>query len=623
MGSVFYTHSINSNFYGEWAADQLVLDHAKNPAIEYDGNIVRAVCEYYDPAYPAYSTNVDLYLLTFTQEANGRYENSDAEVFATCPSSYFGFAKPTIAYNSGQIFIAYRKNSTEGLKERTKWYYPTPGTWVWSAERTIPETDANSINPTVAEKYGHIHIAFESLSTIKYKTGSIMDTRWNWNDSIVNLSIGSGFSQNINPSISLSNGSTTYVMVSWLGIYINATEKKLYKETAESNNRYAAVSKVGYSSNWGGFSNFSNYVKYTSNASLNSSAGSVLAWSEGNGQYSKYVKRKSTGTYDPITSLSSNGIQPLVSNGSAFDNIKAMVFNTSTSPPYLLNKCTNDFSEVPLAKIGETETIDISYGRSGVVEKSGVEFLFNVGDVWLDDQIINFVERVDTLPVVNIEELNSVARTEPFNLNTQSELIFSNYYYVVNKDLANSVLTEQFNVTFKCELVNAATNLVVGTFDNITYNKTNVQVYENPSYLVECSGIESGNYFIRLSTSTNDSVNLFISDIQRDDIVIEKSNLLVRNFKGEGIPITYDLAQNFPNPFNPSTTILYQLPENGMVTLKIYDILGSEVATLVNEEKVAGRYEVNFNASSLASGVYIYKIQAGSFIASKKLVLLK
>ncbi len=506
--------------------------------------------------------------------------------------------------------------------ERTNWFYPIPGLWVWSNENTIPETDANSLNPAVAEKYGYINIVFESLSTIRYKYGKVQSTSWKYSP-VVNVSTGSGFTQNHNPSISISTGTPTYVMVSWLGIYTAAIEKKLAKEQVLSIYRSAAVSKVGYYTSWGGFSNFSDHVNFTSNGSLNTSVGSILAWSESNGQYSKYVKRNSNGTYDPITNLSTNGIHTLVSNGSSFDNIKAMVFNNLTAAPYLLNICTNDFSQLLLAKVGETETTDISYGRSGVAEKNGVEFLFSIGDVLLNDQTINFVERVDTLPVANLEELNSAARTESFNLTTQSELIFSNYYYVVNKDQANSLLSDEFNVTFKCELVNAATNQVAGTFDNITYNKQNVQEFANPSYLIDCSGIESGNYYIRLTTSVNDSVNLFISDIQRDDIILEKSRLLVRNFKGEAIPTAYDLAQNFPNPFNPSTTIRYQLPQDGIVTLKIYDILGSEVATLVNEEKAAGKYEVNFNASSLASGVYIYKIQAGSFTASKKILLLK
>jgi len=89
----------------------------------------------------------------------------------------------------------------------------------------------------------------------------------------------------------------------------------------------------------------------------------------------------------------------------------------------------------------------------------------------------------------------------------------------------------------------------------------------------------------------------------------------------------YMLEQNYPNPFNPSTTISYQLPQNAFVTLKVYNILGREVATLVNEEKNAGRYTVTFNAaginSSLSSGVYFYRIQAGSFTDCKKLMLVK
>ena len=88
-------------------------------------------------------------------------------------------------------------------------------------------------------------------------------------------------------------------------------------------------------------------------------------------------------------------------------------------------------------------------------------------------------------------------------------------------------------------------------------------------------------------------------------------------------PKGFYLSQNYPNPFNPSTKIRWQSPVSGWQTLKVYDVLGNEVATLVNEEKIAGKYEVNFNASSLASGVYIYKIQAGSFINSKKMILLK
>ena len=83
------------------------------------------------------------------------------------------------------------------------------------------------------------------------------------------------------------------------------------------------------------------------------------------------------------------------------------------------------------------------------------------------------------------------------------------------------------------------------------------------------------------------------------------------------------LNQNYPNPFNPVTTIKYQIPENGTVTLKVYDILGKEITTLVNDFKTKGRYEVKFDGSELASGVYIYKINVNSFTDSKKFMLMK
>lgn len=89
------------------------------------------------------------------------------------------------------------------------------------------------------------------------------------------------------------------------------------------------------------------------------------------------------------------------------------------------------------------------------------------------------------------------------------------------------------------------------------------------------------------------------------------------------IPEQYFLYQNYPNPFNPTTSIKFDLPQAGNVELIVYDILGRKVKQLLNETKPAGTYEITFNASSLASGVYIYKIQAGDFVSSKKMLMLK
>jgi hypothetical protein len=94
------------------------------------------------------------------------------------------------------------------------------------------------------------------------------------------------------------------------------------------------------------------------------------------------------------------------------------------------------------------------------------------------------------------------------------------------------------------------------------------------------------------------------------------------NDKPQGV-FSYKLEQNYPNPFNPTTTIRYRIPETGLVTLKVFDVLGKEVITLVNEEKLSGNYEVKFNGSNLSSGVYFYRLTADTFTTTKQMILLR
>jgi hypothetical protein len=88
-------------------------------------------------------------------------------------------------------------------------------------------------------------------------------------------------------------------------------------------------------------------------------------------------------------------------------------------------------------------------------------------------------------------------------------------------------------------------------------------------------------------------------------------------------PKEFNLKQNFPNPYNSQTTISYSVPNSSLVQIQIFDILGREISTLLNEEKAAGNYQVEFNASSLSSGIYLYKLQAGEFVQTRKMILLK
>ncbi len=124
--------------------------------------------------------------------------------------------------------------------------------------------------------------------------------------------------------------------------------------------------------------------------------------------------------------------------------------------------------------------------------------------------------------------------------------------------------------------------------------------------IIDPSGTTSGHIG---STMWVDGLELIVVGV--DD---SEGSLIVKEFM---------LEQNYPNPFNPTTKINFQIPELSFVTLKVFDVLGNEIMTLANEEKPAGTYEIEFNASSSPSGVYFYQLQAGEFTQVKKMILLK
>ncbi len=122
--------------------------------------------------------------------------------------------------------------------------------------------------------------------------------------------------------------------------------------------------------------------------------------------------------------------------------------------------------------------------------------------------------------------------------------------------------------------------------------------------------VGEGNTILK---TTDGGINWFQQSIGTTNTEEEKNNM----------PAQFVLEQNYPNPFNPTTSIRYQVSGSSNVSLEVYDVLGKEVTTLVNEEKPTGTYKVSFNASELSSGIYFYKLQAGSLVETKKMILMK
>jgi photosystem II stability/assembly factor-like uncharacterized protein len=135
----------------------------------------------------------------------------------------------------------------------------------------------------------------------------------------------------------------------------------------------------------------------------------------------------------------------------------------------------------------------------------------------------------------------------------------------------------------------------------------------NIKVFVNRLGYISDSLFVNIPQNGNiDSVNFYLN---RVSVGIHQIS--------SNVPNEFKLFQNYPNPFNPTTNIKYQISNSSFVSLKVYDILGKEIITLVNEKQIPGFYEVSFNANSLASGIYFYRLSAGNFVQTKRMILLK
>ena len=242
----------------------------------------------------------------------------------------------------------------------------------------------------------------------------------------------------------------------------------------------------------------------------------------------------------------------------------------------------------------------IAVGENGLILKTE-----NAGKNWLQVPFVND-HRINTVECVGLDTL--------FLLVSQANIYKST-------DGGGTFFMLPFNIS--------------GGIRQIQFKNSNLGVAVGPNGQV-FKTTDGGLSWTDLSYRSYESADI-IEIISEDQFAVGSSsgNLLmyggnitsINNQEIEEIPADYMLYQNYPNPFNPSTTIKYAISNKQLVQLKVYDILGKEIATLVNEEKPAGNYKVEFKSTvgslQLASGIYFYRLQAGSFVETKKMILLK
>lgn len=481
----------------------------------------------------------------------------------------------------------------------------------------IPGSTYNSKNPTImADKDGStFHIAWEEGNNIKYCNAAVSGQDITFS-SVVTPSAGTGYTQNYAPSI-LVMETDNIARLCWVGKrYVCEGDPEIdcagtfqYKVLFKGLNNLTRYWSFG--GNNGNIVSSPNINKKNNNTSNPYYA---FGWYESSGE-NKFADN----TLSTIRTLNTVGQRVQICNGIDKDNMYAMSFNYS-SPPYFFQVSNNLGYFYSLEKIQRNV---FSSGREGIVSIDSADFYFALGDIEIEGQSVDFVEIADTIPVNNLASLNQYLETDPITVSDNCSFIYSVQYGINDSVSAAAAMIDDRYVKFKVQLINDNTGELIGTYDNITYNSENIYNYGNISYHINTQGI--GNITVRLRLIVD---NNFISDyslakIYSDESVLGKTNVRQINFNGNEAITSYSLSQNYPNPFNPTTTIKYQIPKAGNVTLKVYDILGSEVATLVNEQKTEGRYEVNFNASSLASGVYIYRLQASDYTNVKKMILMK
>lgn len=652
MGGIFYTRSTDNG--ASFSTEQIVNSEAdgnKNAFISEvkQGSIIYPLDEYKtvvtiwqrregnnevikfaskDGQYPCYSwnrnTNYDITVPTanpfnlqakcFVQEASYPY-NSDFRSVIT-------YLKP----NGSNIELRYR----------TK----------WSSYVDDGVIDAGNITEYAVARssqgnYQYLYIAYIKNNEIWYKCwrfGMYGGSEESGNP-VDPISLGDGQCSRISPDISLRNGRP---VIAYRGL---CHIKKCVQFSEEENyllnyTDYPILVKYKYK-NTSNQEVWSTFIPYHSNG-VEQKYPNV----EGNKYDNAYILNfKFNNQYRQLAQLPTGPgyCSPGQYNLTDAKLVRGSFVGSSypNSSPKLITLAPLDLSYIvgnQTFTVSNTHTgsISVSDNLAGIIREQNLNYNLNLGPVVVKNTNVPFLTVSET-SVTNQMEFNNTMVSAPFSLGPNDTLILDgNGFY---NYLSGEAFTQK---RFSVFLMRKSTQEPYQTLfeDSIGILDTIETEYLRGFVFDEGMIPEVDSFYVQLvldSTSLNPGdgdyqiCNVYSPDeyyggdgdnsnTHRRYVHFEKGN---NHSNVNSIPKVYSLSQNYPNPFNPVTNIKYQLPKDGFVTLKIYDITGREIARLVNEQKQAGFYAVQFDGNSLASGVYFYRLQTGDFVQVKKMVLIK
>ena len=270
----------------------------------------------------------------------------------------------------------------------------------------------------------------------------------------------------------------------------------------------------------------------------------------------------------------------------------------------------------------------------GTIEKDNMLYSLTLGPIIASNTTYGFEDDTPPQTVQNAVEFNETMVSAVFSLSNNDTLILGAHgKYLTSLGIAMQPLKYHVN------LVNSSNNQIHRELFRDTINfEDSIGIEFLRGFIINNIAKGTDQFYVQMVVDTVDAKdgNYDLAGVYADATPPGgdapqnyKTKVFFENTTSNTgattnlIPKSYELSQNYPNPFNPSTTIKFALPKDGFVTMKVYDLAGREVAKLVSEVKKAGYYQVQFNASSLASGVYFYRIQSNDFVITKRMVLIK